>query len=78
MGGQGHCRARLQSTFTTIVLNPACQVSKLLRALDPQELADVSGTGLAFASLKNKLSEALNESYHAQTPYAVEMRNYQL
>ena len=31
-------------------------MSKLLRALDPQELADVSGTDLALASLKNKLS----------------------
>ena len=48
--------ARVQSTFTTIALKSTCQVSKLLRALDPQELADVSGTDLALASLKNKLS----------------------
>ena len=37
-----------------------------------------SGTGLAVASLKNKLSEALNESYHVQIPYGVEMRHYPL
>ena len=71
-------KARLQSTFTTIALKSTCQVSKLVRALDPQELADVSGTGLALGSLKNKLSEALNESYHVQIPYGVEMRHYPL
>ena len=71
-------RARLQSTFTSIALKSRCQVSKLLRALDPQELADVSGTGFALGSFKNKLSETLNESYHVQTPYGVETRHYQL
>ena len=71
-------KARLQPTFTIFALKSRCQVSKLLRALDSQELADVTGTGLALGSFKNKLSETLNESYHAQTPYAVEMRHYQL
>ena len=31
-------------------------MSKLLSALDSQELADVNGTGLELGSLKNKLS----------------------
>ena len=71
-------KARLQPTFTTIALKSTCQVSKLLSALDSQELADVSGTGFALGNLKNKLSETLNESYHVQTPYGVEMRHRQL
>ena len=62
-------KARLQSTFTTIALKSTCQVNKLVRALDAQELADVSGTGLAVGSLRNKLSETLHELDHAQTPY---------
>ena len=49
-------KARSHPTLTTTVLNSTSQVSKLIRALDPQELADVSGTDLALASLKNKLS----------------------
>ena len=62
-------KARVQSTFTTIALKSTCQVSKLVRALDPQELADVSGTGLALGSFKNKLSEKLHAPDHVQTPY---------
>ena len=62
-------KARLQSTFTTIALKSTCQVGKLLRALDPQELAEASGTGLAHGSLKNKISETLHETDKVQTPY---------
>ena len=53
-------------------------MSKLLRALDSQELADVTGTGLALGSFKNKLSETLHEPHHVQTPYGVETRHHQL
>ena len=49
-------KARLQQAFTTIALKSTCQVGKLLGALDPQELADMSGTGLKHCSLKQKLS----------------------
>ena len=55
--------------FTTIGPQSTCQVSKLLRALDSQELADVTGIGLAPGSLRNRLIETLHEPDHVQTPY---------
>ena len=62
-------KARLQSTFTTIALKSRCQVGKLLRALEPQELLEATGTGLSHGGLKNKISETLHETDKVETPY---------
>ena len=70
-------KARLHPTLTTTVLNSTSQVSKLIRALDPQELADVIGTGLSLASLENKLRETLHEPHHVQTAHGAETRHHQ-
>ena len=61
-----------------VALKSRYQVSKLLRALDSQELADVTGTGLALGSFENKLSESSHEPHHVQTPCGVETRHHQL
>ena len=59
--------ARLHWTFTTIALNSTYH----------QELADVSGTGLALGSLRNKVHEPLHEPEHVQTPYDVQTGHHQ-
>jgi len=59
---------RVHRTLSSIALNSTYH----------QELADVSGSGLALGSLSNKVHEPLHEPDHVQTPYGVQTRHHQL